>query len=107
MKSMKNMAGALVAVALLSVALFADTGAAARYDSQLQNAVTQKLDSKSQFRDVKASVEDGIVTLTGTVDLYQRKLDAAKLARKIGHVQGVRNLVTVAGPDVPDTQLEQ
>ena len=107
MRSMKNMAGALVAVALLSVALFADTGAAARYDNQVQNAVTQKLDSKSQFRDVKASVEDGIVTLTGTVDLYQRKLDAAKLARKIGHVQGVRNLVTVAGPDVPDAQLEQ
>jgi hyperosmotically inducible periplasmic protein len=107
MKSMKNMAGALVAVALLSVALFADTGAAARYDNQAQNAVAQKLSSKKQFRDVKASVEDGIVTLTGTVDLYQRKLDAAKLARKIGHVQGVRNLLTVAGPDVPDTQLEQ
>jgi hyperosmotically inducible protein len=107
MKSMKNMAGALVAVALLSVALFADTGVAARYDNQVQNAVTQKLSSKKQFRDVKASVEDGIVTLTGTVDLYQRKLDAAKLARKIGHVQGVRNLVTVAGPDVPDAQLEQ
>ena len=33
MKSMKNTAGALVAVALLSVALFADTGAAARYES--------------------------------------------------------------------------
>jgi len=107
MKSMKNMAGALVAVALLSVALFADTGVAARYDNQVQNAVTQKLSSKKQFRDVKANVEDGIVTLTGTVDLYQRKLDAAKLARKIGHVQGVRNLVTVAGPDVPDAQLEQ
>src|SRR5438270_10529760 len=107
MKSMKNMAGALVAVALLSVSLFADTGAAARYDNQAQNAVAQKLSSKKQFRDVKASVEDGIVTLTGTVDLYQRKLDAAKLARKIGHVQGVRNLLTVAGPDVPDAQLEQ
>ena len=107
MKSMKNMAGALVAVALLSVGLFADTGAAARYDNQAQNAVAEKLSSKKQFRDVKASVEDGIVTLTGTVDLYQRKLDAAKLARKIGHVQGVRNLLTVAGPDVPDTQLEQ
>ncbi|HEX6823311.1 MAG TPA: BON domain-containing protein [Candidatus Sulfotelmatobacter sp.] len=107
MKSMKNMAGALVAVALLSVALFADTSAAARYDNEVQNAVTQKLSSKNQLRDVKASVEDGIVTLTGTVDLYQHKLDAAKLARKIGHVQGVRNLVTVAGPDVPDAQLEQ
>jgi osmotically-inducible protein OsmY len=52
-------------------------------------------------------VEDGIVTQTGTVDLYQRKLDAAKLARKTASAQGVRNLITVAGPNVPDEQLEQ
>ena len=56
---------------------------------------------------MKSSVEDGIVTLTGTVDLYQRKLDAAKLARKTAQLQGVRNLITVAGPNVPDAQLEQ
>jgi hyperosmotically inducible protein len=106
-KKMKNVAGALIAVALLSVTLFADTGAASRYDNQVQTAVTHKLDAKKQFRDVKASVEDGIVTLTGSVDLYQRKLDAAKLARKAAHAQGVRNLITVGGPDVPDAQLEQ
>jgi hyperosmotically inducible protein len=106
-KKMKNAAGAMIAVALLSITLFADTGAAARYDDQVQTAVTHKLDAKKQFRDVKASVEDGIVTLTGSVDLYQRKLDAAKLARKAAHVQGVRNLITVGGPDVPDAQLEQ
>jgi osmotically-inducible protein OsmY len=52
-------------------------------------------------------VEDGIVTLTGTVDLYQNKLDAAKLARKTAKSQGVRDLLTVAGPGVPDAQLEQ
>ena len=56
---------------------------------------------------MQSQVEDGIVTLTGTVDLYQRKLDAAKLARKTASVQGVRNLITVAGPNVPDEQLEQ
>jgi len=56
---------------------------------------------------VQSSVEDGIVTLTGTVDLYQRKLDAAKVARKNANVQGVRNLITVAGPNVSDEQLEQ
>lgn len=106
-KNFRNLAGALIAVALLSVTLFAETGAASRYDNQIQNAVTQKLASKKQFRGVKANVEDGIVTLTGTVDLYQRKLDAAKLARKTGKVQGVRNLISVAGPDVPDAQLEQ
>jgi osmotically-inducible protein OsmY len=106
-RSLKTMVGALLAVGLLSVTLFAETGTASRYDNQVQSTVTQKLAAKSQFRDVKATVEDGIVTLTGTVDLYQRKLDAARLARKTGNVQGVRNLITVAGPDVPDAQLEQ
>lgn len=105
--SFKKWAGSLLAVGLLSVTLVAETGAAARYDNQVQNAVTQKLASKKQFSNVKANVEDGIVTLTGTVDLYQRKLDAAKLARKTSKVQGVRNLIVVAGPNVPDAQLEQ
>jgi osmotically-inducible protein OsmY len=103
----KNLAGSLLAVGLLSATLMADTAAAARYDSQVQTAVTKKLASKNQFNNVKTSVEDGIVTLTGTVDLYQRKLDAGKLAKKIPNAQGVRNLITVAGANVPDEQLEQ
>jgi hyperosmotically inducible periplasmic protein len=102
----RKLAGSLLAVGLLSVSLMADT-AASRYDNQLQTAVTQKLASKSQFSNVKASTEDGIVTLTGTVDLYQRKLDAVKLARKTSKAQGVRNLITVEGANVPDAQLEQ
>ena len=106
-RSLKNLAGSLLAIGLLSATLAAETGAASRYDNQLQNAVTQKLSSKSQYNNVKASVEDGIVTLTGTVDLYQRKLDAAKLAKKTQNAQGVRNLIMVAGPNVPDAQLEQ
>ena len=106
-QSFKKWAGSLLAVGLLSATLVAETGAAARYDNQVQTAVTHKLASKKQFSNVKATVEDGIVTLTGTVDLYQRKLDAAKLARKASNVQGVRNLIEVAGPNVPDAQLEQ
>jgi len=106
-RSVLKAAGSLLAVGLLSAMLVAQTPAAARYDNQIQNGVTEKLAKKSQFSDVKSSVEDGIVTLTGTVDLYQRKLDAAKLARKTASVQGVRNLITVAGPNVPDEQLEQ
>jgi hyperosmotically inducible protein len=100
-------AGTLLAVGLLSATLVAQAPAAARYDNQIQTAVMHKLAAKSQFASVKSSVEDGIVTLTGTVDLYQRKLDAAKLARKTASVQGVRNLITVAGANVPDEQLEQ
>lgn len=105
-KGFKAMAGSLLAVALLGATMFAETTSAARYDGQVQDTVSHKLATKKQFNDVKASVEDGIVTLTGTVDLYQRKLDAAKLAKKTSHVQGVRNLITVAGPNVSDAQLE-
>jgi hyperosmotically inducible periplasmic protein len=106
-KGFLGLVGSLLAVALLSATLVAETTSAARYDSQVQDVVSHKLTTKKQFNNVKASVEDGIVTLTGTVDLYQRKLDAAKLAKKSAHVQGVRNLITVAGPDVPDAQLEE
>lgn len=105
--SMGKTLGALLAVGLLSATLAAQATGASRHDNQVQAAVTQRLSSKSQFRDVKATVEDGVVTLTGTVDLYQRKLDAAKLARKTPNAQGVRNLLTVAGPNVPDAELEQ
>jgi osmotically-inducible protein OsmY len=99
--------GSLLAVGLLSATLIAQTSAASRYDTQIQTTVTRKLAAKNRFQNVRFSVEDGIVTLTGTVDLYQHKLDAAKLARKTAKVQGVRNLLTVAGPNVIDEQLEQ
>ena len=103
----QKLAGVGLAVGLFAGMLMAEPASSARFDNQIQNSVTQKLEAKRQFSNVQAAVEDGIVTLTGTVDLYQRKLDAGKLARKTANVQGVRNLVTVAGPNVPDAQLEQ
>ncbi len=106
-QSFLEIAGSLLAVGLLSATLVAQSPAVAGYDNQIQNAVAQKLSAKSKLRGVQSSMEDGIVTLTGTVDLYQRKLDAAKVARKTANVQGVRNLITVTGPSVSDEQLEQ
>jgi hyperosmotically inducible protein len=106
-KGLLKIVGSLLAVGLLSATLVAETTAATRYDNQIQTSTAERLAKKSQFKDVKSSVEDGIVTLTGTVDLYQRKLDAAKLARKTANVAGVRNLITVAGPNVADEKLEQ
>lgn len=106
-RSLLKAAGSLLATGLLSATLVAQTAAATRYDSQIQTSMAEKLAKKSQFSDVKSSVEDGIVTLTGTVDLYQRKLDAAKLARKTASVQGVDNLITVAEPNISDEQLQR
>jgi hyperosmotically inducible periplasmic protein len=106
-KGFRNTLGSLLALGLLGATLIAQSPAAGRHDNQIQTAVTHKLAAKKQFQAVQSNVEDGIVTLTGTVDLYQRKLDAAKLARKTASVQGVRNLIAVAGTNVPDEQLEQ
>jgi hyperosmotically inducible protein len=89
---------------LLSMSAVASTG---RYDQQIQQAAVQKIQQKTQLQNVKSSVDDGIVTLTGTVPLYQDKLDAAKTVKKIDNVNGVRNDIAVAGPTVPDTQLQQ
>ena len=105
--SFVKLIGGLLAVGLLSATLMAEASPASRYDSQIQTTVTRKLAAKRQFSNVKTTVEDGIVTLTGTVELYQGKLDAAKLARKAGHTRGVRNLLNVSGANVPDAQLEQ
>src|SRR4029077_18534615 len=104
---MKNILRALtsfVALGVLGATLAAQTTTAARYNQAIQVKVTQKLAEKKEFRNVQLSVEDGIVTLTGSVDLYQQKLDAAKKVRKMDKVQGVRNLIAVS-TNAPDAQL--
>jgi osmotically-inducible protein OsmY len=89
---------------LLSMTAMATTG---RYDQQIQQTVSHKLRDAKQLQSVNSSVEDGIVTLTGTVSLYQDKLDAAKKTKKLANVTGVRNDIAVAGETVPDAQLQQ
>jgi hyperosmotically inducible periplasmic protein len=106
MKTTFRTFSSLLAVGLLAASLSAETNSASRYDSSIQNKVTQELAKKPAFRSVQASVQDGIVTLNGSVDLYQQKLDAAKKVRKTKQVQGVRNLIEVAGKNVPDDQLD-
>src|SRR4029077_353639 len=107
MTTKKAIFSSLLMVGLLGTSLFAQSSSAGRYDATIRTSVTHKLTDNQKFHNVKSSVEDGIVTLTGTVDLYQDKLDAAKTAKKQKNVQGVRNLITVAGPAVTDEQLHE
>jgi hyperosmotically inducible periplasmic protein len=104
MKSILRAMTSFLAVGVLSVGMAAQTSSA-RYDSDIQTRVTQQLSKKQDFRALQASTEDGIVTLSGTVDLYQQKLDAAKKVRKLDKVQGVRNLIAVSS-SAPDAELE-
>ena len=106
MKAVFRVLGLSLAVTLAAAGASAQTASAARYDKSIQGKVEQKLAAKQEFRNVQATVEDGIITLTGSVDLYQQKLDAAKKVRKTAEAQGVRNLIRVEGKTVADAQLE-
>lgn len=105
---MKKQAFALISVmallALLSMTALAATG---RFDQQIQQEASHKIHDAKKLQSVNSSVEDGIVTLTGTVNLYQDKLDAGKKIKKIANVGGVRNDIEVAGQNIPDGQLQQ
>jgi osmotically-inducible protein OsmY len=96
-----------VTVALLVLLSMTAMAATGRYDQQIQQAVSHKLLDSKQLQKVSSSVDDGIVTLSGTVSLYQDKLDAAKKAKKIANVAGVRNDIAVTGQNVPDGELQQ
>jgi len=74
-----------------------DAGAAHELQSKL---------NKSQFRDVKVQVQNGIATLSGTVNVYEDKADADKRAHKIKAITAVRNDIEVGGPNIPDEQLK-
>ena len=104
MSKIANSLAAFLGIGILSVSLAAQTASAGRYDNDIQSRVSQKLAAKKEFRNLYATTEDGIVTLTGNVGLYQQKLDAAKKIRKIEKVQGVRNLIEVSS-NVPDAEL--
>ena len=96
-----------VTVALLVLLSMTAMAATGRYDQQIQQAVSQKIHAAKQLQSVSSSVEDGIVTLTGTVNLYQDKLDAARKIKKLANVSGIRNDIAVAGETRPDSQLQQ
>jgi osmotically-inducible protein OsmY len=75
-------------------------------ESPAITAVTAKL-NKKQFQNVKVTVENGIATLTGTVDLYEYKADAGKRVQKVKGIAAVRNEIQVGGPAVSDEQLRE
>ena len=74
-------------------------------DNQLKVDVMKALDKK-QFRDVKAEVQGGVVTLSGAVRTYADKEDADRRVHHRRTVQAVRNDIEVrGGPEVDDVTL--
>lgn len=100
-------AGALAVMVSPQVSAARGLGSAALSDESSASEAQSKLDKK-QFKNVKVSVDqNGIATLTGTVDLYEYKVDADKRIHKVKGITGVRNDIEVAGPTVSDQELQQ
>jgi osmotically-inducible protein OsmY len=76
-----------------------------QYDQQIQQEVAKELKKHNWAKDIRASVEDGIVTLDGSVPLYSDKVKAYEKIHDKDRVQGVRNQIAVAGQSVPDAEL--
>jgi hyperosmotically inducible protein len=76
-------------------------------DAQIQADVQKSLDNK-HFANVQVAVQNGEVTLSGTVTLYRDKEDADSKAHHRKGVQAVRNVIEVrGGSEISDAQLRQ
>jgi hyperosmotically inducible periplasmic protein len=76
----------------------------AQTDNAIQIAVRKALNTEG-FEHVQASVQDGVVTVTGSVALYQSKIDLPLKIIFIHGVHSIQNEVEVATQDIPDRRL--
>jgi osmotically-inducible protein OsmY len=106
MKLETILATIIFAGAILSAPQIASAAAGSTSAQDSTASAVQSRLSKKQFKNVKAAVNEGVATLTGTVDLYQYKADAQKIAVKTSGVKAVRNLIEVTG-NVSDAELQK
>ena len=61
----------------------------------------------NRFKNVHVEVIKGVVNLNGTVELYDDKVQAQSKAQHVKGVAAVRDRIQVAGPQIPDDQLQR
>ncbi len=96
---MKRTLALFLAVLLVAPQLLAQS------DSQIQ-ADIQKTLKNDRFRNVQASVKNGEVDLTGTVEVYDSKVQADQRVRRVKGVTSVRDDIQVAGAEISDRELQ-
>src|SRR5665213_2171943 len=108
MKTRSTSFRAILPVALLGCAILSLPQASLAADQQDTAGAVQSKLKKSEYKNVQVRVDGGgVATLTGTVDLYEYKMNADKAAHKAKGVTAVRNDIQVAGPTVPDQELQK
>ena len=74
-------------------------------DSQTLADIKASLNS-DRFKDVYVSVKNGIVVLSGTVELCAYKEEAEKRAQRNKNAAAVRNEIQIGGPRISDAELQ-
>lgn len=75
-------------------------------DNTLKAEVVNKALNKSQFKDVQVTVASGVAKLTGTVDVFDAKVEAYKRVHRIKGIKAIDDEIQVAGPEVSDAELQ-
>lgn len=83
-------------------------GPGARTDTEIAQAVRQALewDTMVPHERIQSTVSNGWVTLTGSVDRWNRREDAARAIRNLYGVSGVINHITVSAPQVDPADIQ-
>jgi hyperosmotically inducible periplasmic protein len=92
---------------LLVVSVFLVSQASFGQDDENIQANVQKALSAYSIKSIHASVQGGVVTLTGSVDLCRTKILADQLTSGIHGVKSIWDRVEVSGPTVPDKELSK
>ncbi len=89
----------VLAAALAAPALVAQN------DSTIQAAVEKALKGHP-FQNLQFSVQDRVVALSGSVDLYVVKIDAEQRVSRVQGIEAIRDQIQIAGPEISDPQLQ-
>ena len=92
---------------LLAVTMFLGSKASFGQSDENIQANVQKALSAYSIKSIHSSVQGGVVTLTGSVDLCTTKILADELTSGIPGVKSIWDRVQVSGPTVPDKELSQ
>jgi osmotically-inducible protein OsmY len=76
-----------------------------RYDQQINSNVARVLLGDKDCKDVSVQVEDGIVTLAGSVALDSTRRNLAVQISRISHVAAVDNQIVLSPSAPPDSIL--
>ncbi len=105
---MRNSIWALTIVAALVLPMAASTKKSTPWDQRSERLVREDLAKKDVYRNVSVSVEDGIATLQGEVDLLIHKFEAERRAKRVDRIAGVRNEIRVVPPEpISDLKLAE